>query len=504
MKKKVHSVSICLIFFLCQLHIMAQDWPGIRDSIYSDVLKEGRVIQVILPKDYQPDTNEKYEVLYVLDGEWYMEQVPFIYNFAVNSGYVPPTIFVLIPNTYVDKANLRDRDFSPTRINDAPHLGGADNFHSFLKNELIPYVDKKYPTNSRRSLLGSSFSGLFAVYAFVKEPELFQSYVASDPNLNWDDGYISKIAGEKLAGFAGVTSTLFVAGLEHSFRDMGIHAMDSVLKDKAPNTLRWKFIPYTNETHYSVQHKAFYDGFRFSHLGYSTRPLEFHPMNGIFEENKPLQVFILNRETQEVHYTTDGSEPTIGSTILKSGENLTLSGPAELKMKSFSNRKEYIRQAQGSFKTGTILPVTIKTKETKAPGLVYSYFEGDWESLPEFKTLEPVQSGNVDSDFQLSAVLQGNAACLIEGSVEIIEDGYYVFVLDSENGSRLFVGDQLIIDRDGSGSKGLISFALPLTKGIYPLHLELLMKKGARDSHFFINRTKPENDKWWQTEFFRL
>ncbi|HTE09802.1 MAG TPA: hypothetical protein VK645_02515 [Chitinophagaceae bacterium] len=44
--------------------------PGQKDSIYSETLKEGRVLQVQLPKEYKAGTTDKYPVLYLTDGEW--------------------------------------------------------------------------------------------------------------------------------------------------------------------------------------------------------------------------------------------------------------------------------------------------------------------------------------------------------------------------------------------------------------------------------------------------
>jgi len=475
---------------------MAQKWPGIRDSLYSEVLKEKRVIQVVLPKDYKPDSNVRYEVLYILDGEWYMEQVPFIYNFAVSAKYVPENIFVLIPNTYVDGVNLRDRDFSPTKIDNNETLGGADNFHSFLKNELIPYVEKKYPTNGQRSLLGSSFSGLFSVYAFVKEPELFQSYIASDPNLIWDNNYVSKLAAEKLPGFSGVKSTLFFAGLESTSKYMGSKAMDSVLAAKAPAGLPWKFIAYADETHYSVQHKAFYDGMRFSHLGYSQSPLEFHPMNGILEKSKPLKLFFLN-EIPTARFTIDGSEPTISSAPVKQGDIL-ISAPATVNVKSFPNRKEDALKAYGSFTVGELIP----SKKGK-PGLQFSFYDGEWNKLPDFKKLKPTQSGVVEKEFSINKFTsKADAAYLIEGSLEILEDGYYTFVTVAPDGSNVTVGRQQVLET--KGKNGMQSFVVPLRKGFYPVRIELLKKKGTPELVFFINRTTAGNDKWWETQFIRL
>jgi predicted alpha/beta superfamily hydrolase len=122
-----------------------------------------------------------------LDGEWYYELVPFTYNFAESANYIPKSIFVLIRNRYLNGLNLRGRDFSPTKIPQDSLSGGADRFYDFVTKEVVPYIEKKYPANGQRTLVGSSFSGLFSVYAFLKNPAFFQSFVASDPNINWDN-----------------------------------------------------------------------------------------------------------------------------------------------------------------------------------------------------------------------------------------------------------------------------------------------------------------------------
>ena len=508
MKIRTIYLSFFLVFILRLLSddVSAQNWPGIRDSIYSETLKEKRIIQVILPKDYKAESGEKYEVLYVLDGEWYMEQVPFIYNFAMTSGYVPKCIFVLIPNTYVNSINLRDRDFSPTHINLDPPSGGADNFHAFLKNELIPYVEKKYPANGQKSLLGSSFSGLFAVYAFVKEPQLFQSYIASDPNLSWDNGYVNKLAGEKLPHFSEVSATLFIAGLNHTFHDMGSASMDSVLRAKAPGSIHWKCQIYSNETHYSVQHKAFYDGMRFSHLGYSDRHAEYHPMNGILRNDKPIKIYV-PKEFPTVHYTTDGTEPTAKSPVLSPDSTITISAPAQFKIKSFSNRPLYDAISpgnEGNFSIGELLPADSKSKGIKNE-LSYLYFEGKWDTLPDFKSLKPAASGIVDKDFNVNKPkAEKSSAYLIKGYIEVPEDGYYVFYVNSEGGSKMYVGGKLFIELNGKPGSTSQSYALSLKRGFYSLRLELLRKKDAPDIQFLVFRTKTQNDNWWETEFLKL
>lgn len=47
----------------------AQEQPGKKDSIVSTILNEKRFIQVVLPAKYKPGSADKYDVLYVLDGD---------------------------------------------------------------------------------------------------------------------------------------------------------------------------------------------------------------------------------------------------------------------------------------------------------------------------------------------------------------------------------------------------------------------------------------------------
>src|SRR6185436_4303749 len=131
----------------------AQQLPGRRDSIYSALLKEERVIQVLLPEGHVPGSGQKYDVLYVLDGDSSLKFLAPIQQFAQAESPMPRVILVAIFNTQ------RDRDLLPTGA--APGApDGAANFLAFLKNELIPYVDKSYPTSGSNLLYGHSYGGL--------------------------------------------------------------------------------------------------------------------------------------------------------------------------------------------------------------------------------------------------------------------------------------------------------------------------------------------------------
>jgi hypothetical protein len=217
-----------------------------------------------------------------------------------------------------------------------------------------------------------------------------------------------------------------------------------------------------------------YDGIKFSYSGYSSAPLSFHPMNGILLKDKPISIWM--DSYPELRYTVDGTEP--GRTSKKVDPGFTITGPAQIVLKSFSINGRYDKTARGNFELGEALPSVSKPKRTNSGGLKYSYYEGSWENLPDFKKLKPAKTGIADSVFNINELpAKTNFACQFEGYFEIVKDGYYVFALVSNDGSKLFLGDKLIIDNDGVRStESVKSFILPLEKGFYPVRIEYFQK----------------------------
>jgi hypothetical protein len=156
----------------------------------------------------------------------------------------------------------------------------------------------------------------------------------------------------------------------------------------------------------------------------------------------------------------------------------SITGPAQLVLKAISINGKYDKILKGNFVLGEALPSVPQPKKIKQGGLKYSYYEGSWEKLPDFKKLKPIQTGLADSLFNINKLpSKTNFACLLEGYIEIINDGYYVFAIVSNDGSKLFLGDKLIIDNDVVRSaENIKSFVLPLKKGFYPIRIEYFQK----------------------------
>lgn len=442
---------------------------GKLDSVNSTILNEKRLIQVFIPANYKPGSTDKYDVLYVLDGgNWNTGLIAKVQHFLEGESYMPPTIIVSILG--ID----RNKDLTPTRINYWNTSGGADKFLHFIKDELIPYIDRTYPSNGDNTLWGHSLGGLFVLNALLNEPKTFKSYIAVDPSVWWDNCYVPKIAHDKLHALSGSNITLFISGREgQEGKSMKIDSMTAVLKKIAPAGLNWKTVLYPDETHSSVRLKSIYDGLKFCY-GWNNGAIEFHPRSGVIMKDKPVKVWYFS-DTANTHYTLDGSEPTMLSPNVK--PEISLADATRLTVKQFSNRARYDKIKTGEFVTGKPLRPVSKQKNARPGGFHYAYYEGKWDSSEDLKGLTPQKTGTIDSSFDADKFpLKNNFALVIDGLLETKEDGYYIFILDADKNSKLYLNNQLLIKWEGSYTDRTYTYILPLEKGFYPFRLEYLHK----------------------------
>lgn len=468
-------VTILCCFFAT---VSAQDIPGKKDSVNSVILNQKRFIHIVLPAGYKPGSATKYDVIYVLDGDDNTKTVSDVQQFITREGFMPQVIIVGVLN--ID----RNKDLTPTRDEGFNTSGGADKFLAFLKDELIPYVNKTYPSDGDNILFGHSFGGLFVTYALLHAPDAFKSYLAADPSYWWGKGLMIRVASAKLPLLANQDKTLFISGREgQGMKEMAINPMDTLLQKYAPKGLSWKISAYPNETHGTVRLKSIYDGLRFIYENYNIKLPEFHPMAGILLKNKPIKIWDFD-DTTKVHFTTDGSVPTMASPQIT--KIVTMSGPGTFTAKIFSHQEKYSKVSTGVFKEGPGPGPVKQRKNFKPGGFHYAYYEGEWDKLPDFNTLKPVKEGITDTSFDFSKFpRKTNFGLVIRGQMEVKEEGYYVFVIASDDGSRFYLNNQLLLDDDGlHDNNDTKSYILPLKKGFYPIRLEYFQKDGGADMKF--------------------
>ncbi|MDD7914422.1 alpha/beta hydrolase [Polaribacter ponticola] len=227
------SLSVLIIvsyFSYAQIH---QDNNNvITDSIYSTILKENRDIYIKLPESYSTNSNKKYPVIYILDGELLLSTLNLVHSYY-SGGFMPEMVLVGISNT-----NNRSRDLTTSFVSSFYQKNGeAENFTSFFKKELIPYIEKTYPVTNYRSLIGHSYGGLFTVNTLLNHSDLFSNYLAIDPSLDWDNQKLLKQAKEVLAHKNYTGKSLFISlGSQLHMSNPKI-TIDNVMKDTTSFTI---------------------------------------------------------------------------------------------------------------------------------------------------------------------------------------------------------------------------------------------------------------------------
>ena len=179
----------------------------------------------------------------------------------------------------------------------------------------------------------------------------------------------------------------------------------------------------------------------------------------------------------EMHYTLDGSIPTQYSPRYTEVVRITQSGT--LKARSFCNGQPVSEVVEKEF--GKAVPRPPVDDKDLVQGLRYEYYEGDWDRLPEFEKLKPVSRG-VSSAIDLNGRQRDEKFGLrFTGYVTVPQDNVYLFSLTSDDGSRLFIGDQTVIDNDGLHASLEKRSFVALSKGSHPMTITYFNKLGGRE-----------------------
>ena len=174
--------------------------PVTQHIITSKHLQEKRSIWVSLPFGY--NDSRTYRTVYVLDAEWRFDLVRQILFDQGANQLIEPLIVVGIPHVDWEFKRGQDLTFSQSRIEydgdtvdstwyNNQNSGLGIYFYNFLQTELIPLIDEKYSTNSKRSLVGHSYGGYFAAYLLTLENPFDALYIF-DPSFWYSDGEVTK------------------------------------------------------------------------------------------------------------------------------------------------------------------------------------------------------------------------------------------------------------------------------------------------------------------------
>jgi enterochelin esterase-like enzyme len=159
-----------------------------------------RRLIVYVPPGYEKDTERRYPVLYLQDGqnvfdgetayvhgqEWFVDETA---EHLIATGEIEPLIVVAIDNS----GERRIDEYTPTVDQGLSRGGEADEYLDHLISEIKRFIDGEFRTSRTAddtAIGGSSLGGLLALYAGLRHPEIFGKLAIMSPSVWWDDAVI--------------------------------------------------------------------------------------------------------------------------------------------------------------------------------------------------------------------------------------------------------------------------------------------------------------------------
>ena len=279
-----------LFILLCTISIDAQT---IYEHFESRKLNSTRELKIRLPKNYDADSNLKYPVILVFDGDYLFEPVVGQIAFQTYFDKMPEAIVV-----GVIQGKDRFYDSYHDEVTGVPIEFGA-RFYEFISTELIPYIDRKYKTSKFKVAVGHDLMANFMNSFLLKDDPLFKAYVNLSPDFigQMDDNIAKRLKWLKEDVF------YYMATSEDDMVPLreGILDADQKLGQLNNKALKYYFDDFKGDSHYTLVTGALSQA-----------------LDKIFELYKPIS----DREFKEDILTYEGTLDTYISKRYKKIEDL--------------------------------------------------------------------------------------------------------------------------------------------------------------------------------------
>jgi alpha-L-fucosidase len=226
-----------------------------------------------------------------------------------------------------------------------------------------------------------------------------------------------------------------------------------------------------------------------------TDPPEFKTEFTIFVDSLEIPL-ATTRENVDIRYNTGEFEPAIGSALYSNP--FVITATSVVNARCFRNGRPVSGTITREFTKVTPLKALFSIESVKeenktqalSPGLNFKYFEGAWDSLPDVSLIKPVKEGFVP-DFVFTPRLANDNFCFeYSGYVRVPETSVYFFYTSSDDGSRLWIDDQPVVNNDGLHGQAEKSGSIALAGGYHKIRVAFFERTGSDNLVVFVKSQK--------------
>lgn len=271
MHRHVHRITLaCLLTGVCGCATAPRGTTvapaelviGHSLTIDSRVLGETRRINIYMPPG-QEAGGQPLPVLYMPDGGLREDfhHITGLVQVSTANGTMRPFLVVGIENTE-RRRDLTGPTDDPEDRAIAPRVGGSADFRRFIREELMPEIQRRYRISDQTAIVGESLAGLFVLETFFLEPDLFDTYIAIDPSVWWNRGSLARQAPGRLKQPGQPPRTLYMATSDEPEMQAQVQVIADALREVAVSGLRWRHELMPDEHHSTIFHAAALRAFR--------------------------------------------------------------------------------------------------------------------------------------------------------------------------------------------------------------------------------------------------
>jgi alpha-L-fucosidase len=180
-----------------------------------------------------------------------------------------------------------------------------------------------------------------------------------------------------------------------------------------------------------------------------------------------------------LHYTLDGTAPTVNSPRYEEPFIVSRSCPVRAIAARDGVPSPHEARMELTAYTHDSLRTAMSFFRQPDAGLRVERYEGGWQTLDQLEGREPVSRGTCTTFDIAERSRDEHAALAFHGFIKVPEDGLYEFFCASDDGSRLYIGEKLLVENDGRHGMIERSGVIGLKQGYHPIRIEWFNATGG-------------------------
>jgi alpha-L-arabinofuranosidase len=373
---------------------------------------------------------------------------------------------------------------------------------AIMKNTLIieDYITKhsdvmdRYDPNKKIALIVDEWGTWYKVEpgtnpGFLYQQNTMRDAIAAACNLNIFNNHCDRVRMANIAQMINVLQAMILTKEDQIILTPTYHVFDLFKVHQnalyVKTILRSSQYAYNNDTLQAVNSSASIDKEGRMHISLcNIDPNSPQQINGEFKNYKPRSVTgqILNADRMNAYNSFE--KPNVVSPKVFIDCKLTQNGISI----TLPPMSVVVLELEGEYE----LAQPYQPSDPKS-GMQYEYYEGSWKNLPLFKDLTSKQTGIIDQ-FSIPENNSGNNfAVQYSGYIKSPSDGIYTFYTNSDDGTILFIDDNIIVNNDGLHASQEQSGMVVLRAGFHKIKVEFFQAGGGKA--FDVNIEGPDLPK---------